>query len=134
MARDRHRYFRPLPPHAQRPEHTIRIEVGGRPPWVPVRFGFAPFSIKAGTTARRKGSRSADPRSGEGRSRRNVFARAGGEEFAFSSDHDKPITKTVKLTRPDAGGPLELAMYNRNPGLPNGSYDDNPAFNRGFTL
>ena len=59
----------------------------------------------------------------------NVFARAGETEFAFSESNES--LRTASAAVPPDG---TLSVYNRNPGKPGGSFDDNPAFNRGFTL
>jgi hypothetical protein len=119
------------------PEHTIRIEVeGAQAVGLPVRFRVCPYFHQGWDYGAEKRTKT-DPRMPDPAKigqQQNVFARAGNEEFAFSSSHDKPITKTVKLTRSDATTPLQLLLYNRNPGQPGGRYDDNPAFNRGFTL
>ena len=60
---------------------------------------------------------------------RNVFARAGETEFAFSESNEALRTETVTAL-PNGS----VSVFNRNPGKPDGSFDDNPAFNRGFTL
>ena len=59
---------------------------------------------------------------------RHVFGRVGGREFAYSESNTAPRRETQPL----AGG--ELHLFNRNPGVPGSTYDDNPAFNRGLTV
>jgi hypothetical protein len=65
---------------------------------------------------------------------RNVFGRVTGNEFAYSESNDRPITAVFSLKPVAAGQPLQLLMFNRNPGRSGSTCDDNPAMNRGFTV
>ncbi|MBI5093761.1 MAG: hypothetical protein HZB26_15115, partial [Candidatus Hydrogenedentes bacterium] len=60
---------------------------------------------------------------------RNVFARAGKHEFSFSETNE--TVRTERLATIPGGA---VSVYNRNPGQAGAGFDDNPAFNRGFTL
>lgn len=113
------------------PDHRVRVEVlGDDAVGKPVTLRLCPYfhqgwDHKAPET--RTDARIPD-RATAGQER-NVFARAGSTEFAFSETNETVRTESVS-TLP--GG--AVSIYNRNPGLPSGSFDDNPAFNRGFTV
>jgi hypothetical protein len=63
-----------------------------------------------------------------------VFGQAGDKLFAYSEANTDAIKQAFPLTRTADNQPLQLSMFNRNPGEVNGPYDDNPVMNRGFTL
>jgi len=117
--------------------HTIRVTVAGdAADGLPARFQLCPYFHQGWDpplpTEKSSDLRIPDPQKvGQ---ERNVFAQAAGDEFAFSESNDKLNQATFHLTHGTAGGPLQFSMFNRNPGLPDGAYDDNPAMNRGFTL
>ena len=62
---------------------------------------------------------------------RNTFARVGNREFAFLEDNPQRRTETWEL---DGVSENAVQVFNRNPGRPDGPYDDNPAYNRGLSL
>ena len=65
---------------------------------------------------------------------RNVFGRVVGHEFAYSESNKERTAANYAIAPRVAGGPLEISLFNRNPGKAGGTCDDNPAMNRGFTL
>ena len=113
------------------PEHRVRVEVlGNDAVGKPIHLRLCPYFHQGWDHAAPKArtdERIPDPAIiGQ---ERNVFARVGEREFAFSESNDAPRTETISLL---PNGNVEI--FNRNPGTPGGSFDDNPAFNRGFTL
>jgi len=62
---------------------------------------------------------------------RNVFASINDYQFAFSENNPDLITKTVSGKSERDG--ISLKIFNKNPGI-GLTCDDNPDFNRGFTL
>ena len=64
---------------------------------------------------------------------RNVFAKVNGTEFAYSENNATDIFKTIKSKQVKSNAGVNIDIYNRNPGI-GITCDDNPLFNRGFTL
>jgi hypothetical protein len=112
------------------PTHRVRVEVlGGDAVGKPVHLRLAPYFHQGwdhGPPVRLSDLRVPDPATvGQ---ERHVFGRVGSREFAYSESNTAPRRETQPL----AGG--ELHLFNRNPGAPGSTYDDNPAFNRGLTV
>ncbi len=118
------------------PIHTVQIEVhGAGAEGLPARLRLCPYFHQGWDPPYPEAindSRIVDPR--KAGQERNVFGQAGGKLFAYSESNLLPIRQTFSLRRAVAGRPLQMSMFNRNPGAAGGSYDDNPAMNRGFTL
>jgi len=113
------------------PEHRVRVEVLGiNAEGKPVRLRLCPY-FHQGWDHQAPKARTDDriPDAATVGQERNVFARAGSHEFAFSESNESPRIETLPLP---SNGAIEV--FNRNPGNPGGSYDDNPIFNRGFAL
>ncbi len=113
------------------PEHRVRVEVlGNDAVGKPVHLRLCPY-FHQGWDHKAPNTRTDDriPDHNIVGQERNVFARTGDREFAFSESNESLRTETVKTL---ADG--KLSVYNRNPGRSGGSFDDNPAFNRGFTI
>ncbi len=113
------------------PVHRVRVEVlGDDAVGRPVHLRLCPY-FHQGWDHKAPDTRTDDriPDAAIVGQERNVFARAQGHEFAYSESNE-PL-RTEKVPIPIQG---MLSIYNRNPGQPGGSYDDNPAMNRGFTL
>ena len=112
-------------------EHRVRVEVlGDGAVGKPVHLRLCPY-FHQGWDHKAPQIRT-DPRIPDravAGQERNVFARVGEHEFAYSESNDTVRTDVVP-TLPDG----TVSVFNRNPGRPEGGYDDNPAFNRGFTL
>jgi hypothetical protein len=113
------------------PEHRVRVEIlGDDAVGKTVHLRLCPYFHQGWdhkALATRSDDRISDPAVvGQ---ERNVFARAANHEFAFSESNESLRTETVPMA-PEG----TLSIYNRNPGRPGGSFDDNPACNRGFTL
>lgn len=120
------------------PEHRVRVEVRGRSAvGRPVRLRVCPYfhqgwdvdHIKPGTP---RPAGVPDPAAcGQ---ERDVFARVGDHEFAYSETNAARRTGRVQL----AGGRASIHLSNRNPGrspgAPGWTVDDNPDMNRGVTL
>ncbi len=112
------------------PVHTVRVEVlGDDAVGKPVRLRLAPYFHQGWDhqpPARLNDPHVPDPAVvGQ---ERNVFGRTGGREFAYSEANAEARREAQAL----AGG--ELQLFNRNPGSPGGTCDDNPAMNRGMTV
>jgi len=113
------------------PEHRVRVEIlGDDAVGKPVHLRLCPYSHQGRdhkAPATRSDNRIPDPAAvGQ---ERNVFARAGNHEFAFTESNESLRTEALPVLPQGM-----LSVYNRNPGKLGDSYDDNPAFNRGFTL
>ncbi len=117
-------------------DHTIRVEVRGRAAdGLPARFRLCPYFHQGWDPPipeKITDPRIPDPR--KAGQERNVFAFANGREFAFSESNGELVSASFALKPTDGKRPLELSIFNRNPGAPNGTYDDNPLMNRGLTL
>lgn len=114
----------------QGPEHRVRVEVLGEDAvGKPVRLRLSPYFHQGWD--HRSPDKLDNPRVPDPDivgQERNVFGRVGGREFAYSESNAERRAEA----RPLADGTLE--MFNRNPGKPGGTCDDNPAFNRGMTV
>ena len=113
------------------PEHRVRVEVlGDDAVGKPVNLRLSPY-FHQGWDHKAPDTRTDEriPDRATAGQERNVFARAGKHEFAFSETNE--TLRTESLSRIPGGA---VSVYNRNPGRPDGGFDDNPAFNRGFTL
>lgn len=113
------------------PKHRVRVEVAGRDAvGEAVSLRLAPF-FHQGWDQKPPADMSAanvpDPnRAGQ---ERNTFVRVGNEEFGYREDNQSLRKHTF-----ETGSSGEVTLYNRNPGAVGGTCDDNPAFNRGFTV
>ena len=112
------------------PEHRISVEVLGQDAvGKPVHLRLAPYFHQGWD--HKSLDKLEDPRVPDPSvigQERNVFGRVGDSEFAYSDSNAQQRVESHPL----AGGKLE--MFNRNPGNPDGTCDDNPAFNRGMTV
>jgi hypothetical protein len=118
------------------PEHTIRVDVdGSNAEGLPARFRLCPYfhqgwdpPIPADVVD------PVVPSPKTAGQERNVFGTAMGREFAFSDSNKQSITASIDLRAIGDGKPIQLSMFNRNPGVGGATCDDNPAMNRGFTV
>ena len=112
------------------PVHHVRVEVvGDDAVGKPVRLRLGPYFHQGWdhhSFEKLDDPRVPDPAvAGQ---ERNVFGRVGGQEFAYSESNNERRVESHPL----ADGKLDI--FNRNPGNPDSTCDDNPAFNRGMTV
>ena len=117
------------------PKHAIRIEVLGEDAeMLQARFRVSPYFHQGWDHAPQEplnDSNVPDPMIvGQ---ERNVFARIGPKEFAFSENNKELRTQTYNIEQQNDAGSTNFSIYNKNPGI-SPTCDDNPAFNRGVTL
>ncbi len=119
-------------------EHRVEVEVLGKDAvGKPVRLRLCPYFHQGWDTDYAKPGTPrpatiADPKSAG--QERNVFARVGAREFAFSETNPSRTAERITL----AAGRARIDLFNRNPGrprtAPGWTIDDNPAMNRGVLV
>ena len=115
------------------PMHRVRVDVAGADAvGKPVKLRLAPFFHQGWDHKAPEGL--ADPRIPHPESagqERNTFIRASGREFMYREDNQECRTHSWRL---DAVSGNAVRVFNRNAGGQEGGYDDNPIYNRGFTI
>lgn len=111
------------------PLHRVKVEVQGADAvGQPVRLRLCPYFHQGWDYV----PDSVPPELAGVGQERSIFASAEGKEFAWSESNVEQRSERWLLEQ-EGDKPASFSLFNRNPGLGK-SWDDNPDFNRGFTV